>query len=157
MALSLTAKGQDGADLFGPMDLMIDIKTSQETLKNLDRLLKLSAQLMVVTQGKFDLVDQDSHATAAQKADAKADYVAAANNYKNLLTWQENINNRIAYDQTQLGGMGIRDAAKDNGFWEAARDAAKDAASAAREAASAAARENAHAATDSMRNCPDGH
>jgi hypothetical protein len=141
IAPALTAKGADAAAeaILGPLNLMDEIKTSQETLKNIDYLLQFSAKLMVVNQVKWE---------NNEKADAKADYLAALSDYQNLLAWRERISGRIAYDQTILGGVGIsavgRDAAKD-GAWEAAKAAASDV------------RGSVRSTIDGMKNCPDGH
>jgi hypothetical protein len=148
IAPALTAKGSDAAAeaILGPLAVMDDIKTSQETLKNLDQLLKLSAQLMVITQGKFDQIDDDSHATAAAKADARADYQAATNDYTKLLAWREHVEDRIRYDKMILAGAGISDRG---------RDSAKDAAQTAREASTDAARRSAsEAGRGGVDNCP---
>jgi hypothetical protein len=151
IALSLTAKAETDAAaeaILGPLGMIDDIKTCQTTLKNLDQLIKLSAELMVITQGRRDRSEDDPSATSAIKANAQADYQAAINDYGKLLAWREHVSNRIAYDQVQLGGMGMsaaaRDAAKD-GAWEAAKAAASDV------------RGSVKSTVDGMRNCPDGH
>ena len=142
IALSLTAKAETDAAaeaILGPLALMDELKTSQETLKSLDQLLKVSAKLIVITQARCDNIEKD--------ADAKADYLAAVNYNQALFAWRGRIKGRIAYDQTILGGAGIsavgRDAAKDT-----ARDARESSADAGRQTGSEAARGMAH--------CPDG-
>ena len=150
IAPALTAKGADAAAeaILGPLAVMEEIKTSQETLKNLDQLIKLSARLTVNTQVRRDRSQDDPSATSAIKADAQANYQAASNDYDKLLAWREHVSNRIAYDQTILRGAGIsavgRDAAKD-GAWEAAKAAASDV------------RGSVKSTVDGMRNCKDGH
>jgi len=143
IALSLTAKAETDAAaeaILGPLNLMDEIKTSQETLKKIDYLLQFSTKLMVVTQVRYYNNEKD--------ADAKANYLAALNDYQALRDWRERISGRIAYDQTMLGGAGIsavaRDAAKD-GAWEAAKAAASDV------------RGSVRSTIDGMKNCPDGH
>jgi hypothetical protein len=147
IAPALTAKGADAAAeaILGPLAVMEEIKTSQETLKNLDQLIKLSARLMVITQVRRDRSQDDPSATSAIKADAQANYQAAINDYDKLLAWREHVSGRIAYDQTILGGAGIS---------AVGRDAAKDAATAARDSVRSAA-EGMRPTHDA--NCADGH
>ena len=147
---ALTTKAADAAAeaILGPLNLIDEIKQSQETLKNLDRLIQLSAKLMVVAEKRFDETQEDPHATAATKADAEANYRAAGNDYQNLLAWRERVQGRIAYDQTMLGGAGIS---------AGGRDAAKDSARDARDSATDAVRQNGAETAHGMVNCPDGH
>ena len=150
IALPFTTKGENplnaAGEAFAPLVLMDEIKQSQETLKNLETLIKLSAQLNRITQDRLDQIDLDPNATAAAKADARADQQAASNDLIALLKWHSRIEALIVSDHNLLAGAGVSDRG---------RDAAKDAAQAARDSAANTARQTgADAARGSMDHCP---
>lgn len=146
-ALSIIAKGEGlaASDAFVALEAMDDIKQCQETLKNLERLIKLSQELVVSTQVKADRHEKN--------ADAQADYLAASKDYDKLVEWRARIAGRIQYDRLALQSAGITG-------WEEGRQSAKDAARDARESSTDAARQTGtDAARDAhgMVNCKDGH
>ncbi len=146
-ALLLTAKGADfsGGDTFYALAAMDDIKRCQETLKNLDRLIKLSEQLKELTSQRY-VANRADHDVAMAT-------IIAGRDYDKLIAWRDRIAGRIQYDRVALEGSGITG-------WEAGRQAAKDAARDGRDSSTEAARQtgadaarNAHG----MANCKDGH
>ena len=190
IAACFTTKAQDAAatDILGPMNYLDDIQQSRETLKNLDSLLKLSVELAVKTQMNYDrLYDPyDKKPMTAEAQEALKASLAAAADYQKLQAWRDHVNNRIAYDNIQLKGLGVlkpktekelereREADRaseekkaelaDKGLWkdpsgDNGREAVRDAAKDALRTArdsAEAARQTGSDARGTMK-CPDGH
>jgi hypothetical protein len=158
-ALSLTAKANDltAGDAFSALAAFDDIKQCQETLKNLERLIKLSSLLVDATGEQYratrtaTLANRgDSKAAEAYK-NAVADNRAAIQDLDKLGAWRDRMVGRIQSDRLALEESGITG-------WEEGRQAAKDAARGARESSTDAVRQTgSEAGRGGMAKCPDGH